>query len=198
MTILEQIQQMKAQGIADQDIIATLQEQGISPKAINDALSQDQIKNAIAPQDYEVPQAGQGYSTQEIPQGNYNQQYQDPGYYPQGSYSQQGYDTQNYSSSGTENIIEIAEQVFNEKISKIQEQLDSLNEFKTLAQVKIDTTAERVKKIEATIDKLQAAILQKVGSYGGTLESIKDEMSMMQNSFQKMVKHKVSKKKSKK
>ena len=35
------------------------------------------------------------------------------------------------------------------------------------------------------MDKLQLAILNKIGSYGKTLESIKKEMSMMQDSFGK-------------
>jgi len=46
---------------------------------------------------------------------------------------------------------------------------------------------ERIKSIEKIIDNLQISILKKVGSYGGNLESIKNEMSMMQDSFRKMV-----------
>jgi len=44
-----------------------------------------------------------------------------------------------------------------------------------------------LKRMEKTIDKLQMAILEKVGSYGRGLESIKKEMIMMQDSFGKMV-----------
>ena len=45
MGVLEQITQMKNQGIPDQEIVSNLQEQGVSPREINDALSQSQIKN---------------------------------------------------------------------------------------------------------------------------------------------------------
>ena len=89
--------------------------------------------------------------------------------------------------TNTDTIIEIAEQVFSEKVRKIQKQLEEMNEFKTLAQTKIEHATERLKRIEATIDKLQIAILEKIGSYGKSLESIKKEMSMMQDSFGKMV-----------
>jgi hypothetical protein len=34
---------------------------------------------------------------------------------------------------------------------------------------------------------LQIAILERIGSYGKNLESIKSEMEMMQNSFEKIV-----------
>jgi len=47
--------------------------------------------------------------------------------------------------------------------------------------------SERLKKIETTMDKLQIAILEKVGSYGQNLDGIRKEMSMMQDSFSKMV-----------
>ena len=48
MSVLEQITQMKNQGVPDDDIVKQLQEQGISPKAINDALNQAEIKKAVS------------------------------------------------------------------------------------------------------------------------------------------------------
>ena len=47
MAILDQVMQMKKQGFGDSEIITALQEQGINPKAISDALDQSQIKNAV-------------------------------------------------------------------------------------------------------------------------------------------------------
>jgi len=208
MGVLEQVTQMKNEGIPEQEIAGRLRQQGVSPREINDALNQAQIKNAVSdtgvsggmqpsvmssgsteqtsstysPQDSYIPQpqqAQQEYSSQQD-------------YYPQQDYYQEGgYDYGDYApeTNNTDTMIEIAEQVFSEKIKKMQKQLTEMNEFKTLAQTKIDSTAERLKKIETIIDKLQIAILDKVGSYGRSLETIKKEMSMMQDSFGKMVKH---------
>jgi len=96
-----------------------------------------------------------------------------------------------YAPSGgitdTDTMIEISEQVFSEKIKTIQKHVESMNEFKTLAETKIDHISARLKRIETVIDNLQATILNKVGAYGGGLETIKKEMSMMQDSFGKMV-----------
>lgn len=207
MGVLDQITQMKSQGIPDQEIVSNLQEQGVSPKEINDALSQSQIKNAVSnPENMgEMPPTGQNPPAPNQQPGNYVPQVQEmpelPGaeqetYAPQAQqeyapqqqefYQQDGY---NYPAEGvgSDTMIEIAEQVFSEKIKKIQKQVESINEFKTLAQTKIDNTANRVEKIETIIDKLQIAILEKIGSYGKNLESIKREMSMMQNSFGKVV-----------
>ncbi len=59
--------------------------------------------------------------------------------------------------------------------------------YKNNSQINIKQVKERKEKIENIIDKLQIAILEKVGSYGKNLEGIKKEMSMMQDSFSKMV-----------
>lgn len=87
----------------------------------------------------------------------------------------------------TDTTIEIAEQVFIEKIKNIQKKVEDLTEFKTLAEVRIENISDRLKRIEHTIDALQADILEKVGSYGRGIDSVKREMEMVQESFGKVV-----------
>jgi hypothetical protein len=197
MGVLEEITQMKEDGIPDEEISKKLQDQGISPKAVNDAFNQADIKNAVSNkgplegeefEGFQTPQPGGQSGTyapksQEIPESEtYSPQPEGQEYVPQ----QEGYD---YPSQGidTSTIIEISEQVFFEKIQKIQKQVEEISEFKAITESKIENISERVKKIETIIDKLQITILEKVGSYGNNLESIKKEMSMMQNSFGKIV-----------
>ncbi|MFH1325436.1 MAG: hypothetical protein ABIH49_01540 [archaeon] len=190
MGALEQIQQMRSQGIEDDEIIQKLQEQGVSPRAINDALNQAQIKQAVSGEeenmeDIPSPSSTPSYipKTQEVPQNT--QQYGD--YYSQNYYPQENYSEQPYTGTDTNTIIEIAEQVFMEKVQKIQDKTNELNEFKTISESKINNISERIKRIEAIMDKMQTAILEKIGSYGENLSSIKKEMSMMQDSFGKIV-----------
>ena len=87
----------------------------------------------------------------------------------------------------TDTMIEVSEQVFMEKNKPLQKKLDDMGEFRSLAQTKIDNISDRLRKIEAVIDRLQASILEKVGGYGHGLETVKKEMGMMQDSFGKMV-----------
>jgi len=55
MTILEEVSGMRSQGIPEEEIIKKLQDQGVSPKSINDALDQEKIKKAVSSEDeYEV------------------------------------------------------------------------------------------------------------------------------------------------
>ena len=140
----------------------------------NKKIRQKEIEETYTPQpNYPAPQYA--------PQQEYSENYA-----PQQNYPQETYES--YAPSYDSDVmIEIAEQVFLEKIKKIQKSVDEVSEFKTLAQVKIDDISERLRRIEAIIDKLQISILEKVGSYGKDLETTKKEMSMMQDSFRKVI-----------
>jgi DNA-binding transcriptional MerR regulator len=199
MGILEQVTQMRRENRSDEEIISALRNQGVSPRDINDALNHSQIKNAVsdirgddmpvpsppeeeqyAEQDYgaypqEPVQQSQGYPQNQV----YTPQPQ--AYYPQ----QEGYGQDYSPPNNTDTIVDIAAQVFEEKISEVSKKVDSTEEFKTLAGAKLEHLNERLKRIEAIIDKLQSAILEKIGAYGSNIESIKKEMSMMQDSFSK-------------
>jgi len=225
--VLDQVNQMKGQGLQDPDITSKLQEQGISPVAINNALSQSQIKQAVSKtedstknelqpmtsgkefsQAPKAQEAGQ-YSQAPTQQAPAEQEYQQPAQVPaqqaqydsppgqeeyyqdqpydQGEYSEEygGYDTGGAVGS-TDTLIEVAEQVFSEKSKEMKKEIRKITETKALSEVKLKQIDERIKRVEQVIDKLQMAILQKVGSYGNTLQGIKKEMSMMQDSFGKM------------
>ncbi len=168
----------------DDDIIQQLQEKGIPPKVINDALNNEQIKKAVS-DEYEAPTP----SDQEDNSQQQSQDYYTPDQNKQNNYAPQDYQETYDSSQGldTSTIIEIAEQVFSEKSQNVQRKVDDLTEFKAVINSKVDGISERLKRIEMMIDKLQISILEKIGSYGSNLENVKKEMSMMQDTFSKAV-----------
>jgi hypothetical protein len=136
-------------------------------------------------QDYYNPEdnsQNQGYPNPPVQGGNSQQEY-----YPQYNYDE--YSPQQAAGYGadTDSIIEIAEQVFSEKTKELQKQIEMMSEFATLAENKIENNTERIKRMEKMIDNLQIKILEKVGSYGENLNSVKKEMSMMQESFSKVL-----------
>jgi len=216
MGILDEIKNMKKMGMEEKEISNKLREKGVSPKSIEESFDQMKIKKAVSAEssedeemepsimegnsEYEInQQAAPLYTpkTQEIehnseefyaPKPNEEYDNQSYGNYNQEEYSpQETYEEQGGSSYDTSTFIEIAEQVFLEKIKKEQKQIISLNEFAILAETRISDHRERIKKIEEMLSKLQIAILEKIGSYGKNLDSIKNEMGMMQESFEKMV-----------
>jgi hypothetical protein len=222
MGILEDINNMKNQGMEEKDISKRLQDKGASPKAIEEAFNQIKIKKAVSaessgeegmepsimkgsskelvaptpqlyvPKTQEIGHDSEEFYSPQPPQQmpQFNEE-QTPGYgnYGMDEYSpQEGYaDANTGGAYDTDTVIEISEQVYSEKIKREQKQIESLNEFATLIEARISNDHERIKRIEEIIDKLQIAILEKIGTYGKNIESIKSEMGMMQESFEKMV-----------
>ena len=200
MGALEQVTQMRGQGIQDNQIIENLQQQGISPREIQDAMGQSQIKDAVAGEMPSSPQQTGGYTpkAQEIPESgipagteDYSQEYGQPSQeYVQDPYAAGGYD-QGYAQgpqvTDTDTLMEIAEQIFEEKIKKIRDQQEDMIEFKTLAQTKLENISERLKRMESNFDKMQLSILEKVSSFGKGIETTKKELEMVQDSFGKIV-----------
>lgn len=217
MGTLDEVTSLRGQGISDNEIIASLRGRGVSPKEISDALAQAQIKNAVGsaepgmegsimdagePGVTQAPSAGGEYAGETVEQTGYDNA---------GGVEQADYDTvgaeapqmgavdnygvgdagyaDDYGGYGgdTDTIIEVAEQVFIEKSKKMKKQLSENSEFKILAESKIEDISNRLRRIENSMDKLQSAILEKVGEYGSGLQSIKKEMDMMQDSFKKVV-----------
>jgi len=187
MGTLDQITQMKQQGMQEQDIINYLQTQGISPNEIQNVLNQSKIKDAVSAEEQmqQAPQQMEQYTgaAQEIPQENYQEEY-----YPQTNQYPPG------AEYGGDNSSEIAEQVFVSKMKPFEKQLSDLQEFKTINESKIQNIDDRLKRMEGIIDRLQIEILKEVGKYGTGLDSIKKEMGMMQDSFTKMISGKAKKK----
>lgn len=205
MALVNQIKEMQDQGMNDEQIAQKLQEQGFSPLDINQSLEQARIKSAVSSADeypiptpnnemqpsvMEMPQEQEQYPISEIeqlqqtqqPQTQQTQEYT-PQYPPYPQY-QQYQEYQPYQAN-TETITEIAEQIAQEKISALKKNLGNIEELKLKTERKIENIDERLKKIESIIDKLQAAILNKIGNYGENIEDIKEEMKMMQESFSK-------------
>jgi len=65
MGVFDQVTSMQQDGINDSEIIRSLQEQGISPKEIQDALSQSQIKQAIS-EESQIPEISPPTPNQEL------------------------------------------------------------------------------------------------------------------------------------
>jgi hypothetical protein len=205
MAALEQVTQLKGQGMSDEDIVANLQQQGLSPKEITDAINQANIKSAV------TGEAGAGYPAPEGPPAN-PEAGGAPGAVGAGGYApateemaaapaaDAGYAAGGeaayypaeggggYAASGADSgtMIDIANQVFSEKGKKIQDQVDDLNDFKTTAGTKVDAMDDRLKKIEKMIDTLQIKVLEKVSAFGKDIESTKKEVAMVEESVGKL------------
>lgn len=187
MPLIETVKQMQEQGIQDNEIIQRLKEEGHNMKDIDDALNQSRIKSAVY-EDSSQPEANQemqqSMMTQEIPQQDLSQMPQYPQYQ---QYPQETYYPQQTSPASNEMISEIAEQIVSEKTSEMKKIILSMSDFKAIVEARVSNIDERLKRIESIIDKLQMSILNKVGSYGQTIQDLKQELEATQDSFSKLI-----------
>ncbi|MBT4135376.1 hypothetical protein HOD75_02365 [archaeon] len=113
-----------------------------------------------------------------------------PSEYP--SYEDQPlqYDYPEYQApeySDIETINDIAEQIVEEKISKIRNQVSTATKFKEQSNLEIQQIKERLTKLENNFSELQMAILKKIGQYGEDIQNISKEMQTTQTSFAKVI-----------
>lgn len=174
MSVIEDIQRLRGEGRSDDEIAMVLQQQGIPPQLIYDAMSQSTIKDAVNSE----PQ--QEYSQNEM-QPSISQE-QQPQYAPYdqqgGGYAQQSQEYGQYSQQAlsAETIAEIAEQTITEKLSFLRTDLEKILSFKNSMDAKVEMLDERIKRIEKIIDRLQLSILQKVGEYLTNTNDLKNEL----------------------
>ncbi len=216
MPLIEKISQMQKQGISNEEIIKRLQDEGISPREISEALDQSKVKSTIEESAEEMQPSVMAYpSPPEFTPMPYNSQENAMQQYPQAAempmpgqmpmqeeqmtaeqlpqegyayqYPAQQYQEYSYAQPDTGTMTEIAEQIVNEKLQKIEKQISEITSFKTETSGKINNTDERLRRIEMLIDRLQASILGKIGEYGRNISDLKDEMLSTQDSFSKIL-----------
>ncbi|MBR9704360.1 hypothetical protein GOV12_03035 [Candidatus Pacearchaeota archaeon] len=212
MTTLEKVTQMKEQGISEPQIISLLKQEGVTPKEINDALTQAKIKSTVG--DNRDATKGEEYNNMRpsiIEDSNHpqqpepqpqNPQGQDPAYnepqayenYPSGQEyqnNQEYYPEYQGPSEGSSNDIalinDIAEQIVEEKSVELKKQVSESKIFENETKLELDKINNRLMKIENTLYELQIAIIKKVGEYGENIKNIKEEMSATQDSFSKIL-----------
>jgi len=121
---------------------------------------QEQVPNAPSQDDY----------YQETPQAYQQQDYYAP---------QAGVDV--------DTISEIAEQVTTEKLNEYKKQIGDIISFKNTIQDKVDDIDYRLKKIENAIDKLQQAIIGKIGEFGESNAMVHKDLDNLHNTVSKLM-----------
>jgi hypothetical protein len=236
---------MQKQGKSDTHIITQLQNEGVPPAEVNDAINQAKVKNAVSPPEQAKPQpSGQAPETgpspapapgehppafptaspsvvsapiEAFPQQPPQAAPQQPEIYPpqppqqpQQDYSvpqppqqpeppqqdyytpqPQGYSDQTqYPQSGNyeaDIISEIAEQIATEKLDDYKSTVGDLASFKNQIQNRTNDIDDRLKRIENSIDRLQQAILGKIGEFGESSAMIHKDLDNLHGTIAKLM-----------
>lgn len=212
MEVLDKVKMMKEDGFDDSQISQRLKKDGVSPKEVDEALDQSNVKSAVGtyedfspsyPQDVSQdsgsmypdfqPQSGRQNSEDKIeiePPIQYSSAPTQNVSYQNNSYAQQTEQYPQYQYAqpvDTEVISEIVEQIIEEKVREIKKNVDELMKFKVVLQGRTDNLNERLRMIEGSIDKLQSAVIGQVGNFGRNISDLKKEVHVTQESFSKIL-----------
>jgi len=167
--------------------------QGQMPQAPMPPQAQMPQAPAQAPPQAPMPQAGLPPAPMpteapmpQNPEVYPNEEEVDP-YYAQG---QQAYAEQDYypqEGLGTDTISEIAEQVAIEKINEYKEKTGDIVNFKNRMKEKVNDMDERLKRIENSIDKLQHAVIGKVGEFTENSSLIHKDLDNLHGTVKKLM-----------
>jgi uncharacterized protein YukE len=90
-------------------------------------------------------------------------------------------------STDTETISEIAEQIASEKIKEYTKKTGDIVSFQNQIQEKVSDIDERLKRIENGIDKLQQAIIGKIGEFGESTGAIHKDLENLHGTVSKLM-----------
>ena len=177
--------EMKSSIMSDQPEQATMQPPvaPTTPEAPAPPAASPEVYPPQAPaQDYPTPAPVAEYQppvAEVQPQDNYYQQT------PQ-AYSQQDYYAPS-SGMDSETISEIAEQVVTEALGKYKKKVGDIVSFKNSIQDKVGDIDDRLRRIEDTIEKLQQAIIGKIGEFGESNAMIHKDLDNLHGTVSKLM-----------
>ena len=156
---LQRIQQMRSQGIANDQIISQLQSEGYSSAQIFDGLNQADMTQAPGPV-MASPEPGPMVAEMEGP-------------------SDEGMDK--------ERVEEMVEAIIDERWEELMKNINKIVEWKGKTESRMTVIEEQVKSIKEDFYKLQAALVGKIGEYDQNILNVGMEIKAMEKVFQKVL-----------
>ncbi len=170
---LDTVLQLRSSGYANEQIVSTLQQQGLSSPEILDALNQ----------------------ADNSPAQDWQQQPQDPSFYPQQGFTQQpqqppeqmqqpAYTPPAYPPHDNERIEEVAEAIINEKWNDLLRDINKMAEWKDRAETRLVKIEQDLQNLKDGFQNLQRGILGKVQQYDQNIQNVGAEIKAMEKVFQ--------------
>lgn len=202
--VLDTIIELKKRGFSDAEIISQLRSMNYSAQEINDAINQIKIKSAVNEKEEMQPSIMQSAEEEAdksegeglpVPTPSKKKKIKaaamqyPPAYQPYAAaYQSETYEPQQAAAqTDIETIEEIAEEIVSEKFSEIRDKISGILDFRENVETRINNLNDRLKRIEASIDNLQAALLGKVQEYSQDIKSLGSEMHALEGAFGKIL-----------
>lgn len=174
-TPVEQVLTLQKQGMDNNQITQTLQQQGYTPQQVYDAMNQASVKGAVTQTPAEEIPPVEGMPPQPMPGAV-------P--LPQGGMP---LPPQAQPAGQDLGIEETVEAVVEEKWKDIEGTISKLNEWKGTADTRLTKFEQSMKDLKADMDNLHKAIVSKIGEYDQNILSVGTEIKAMEKVFSKVL-----------
>ena len=175
---MARIQEMKSQGLSNNQIIQALQRQGFSSTQIFDALSQTSVQPGAMPPSGPSPGMSYGMPTQALnsPAAGARRMEPPPMMMPQRSSFDSGSDTE-----------EMIEAIIDEKWNDMVADINKVISWKEATEARITKIEQQMNDLKDQFDKLHQAIVGKVGEYDQHVLEIGADVKAMEKVFSKVL-----------
>ncbi|MBT3406091.1 hypothetical protein HN419_02885 [Candidatus Woesearchaeota archaeon] len=185
-----QVMHFRSQGYSNNQIVQALQRDGFKVHEIYDALNQVDVKRGVQP----IPlEKGDKMVDNPIPPANVppppppggQQQYPDQGY----AYGTQYGGTAAFSDPYSQDVRteEMAESIIDEKWQDLIANVKRIVDWKEKTEQRMIALEEKFTLMKGDFDKLHSALLEKVGEYNKTIETVGTDVKAMEKVFSKML-----------
>jgi len=193
----DQINNMKQQGMTENQIIQTLQRDGYQSYQIFDAMNQAGLKPASSqPSDTIEPYPQASPETQIFPEPQLKPQ---QNFQPQASPPQQEYSNfqsqqmsmQNsqpgINESELDRMEEIAEAIIDEKWAELMKNIKKIIDWKERVETRMESIEKQIDSLKESMDGINNTLLQRMGEYDRNMTSVGTDVKAMEKVFQKML-----------
>ncbi len=167
---IDHVLAMRQQGLSNNQIIASLQRAGYPIDAINDALTQADIKEGIAPGASPPATA---------PGAPYGAAYTAYAPYPQAAAEA--------ASDIDERIQEVAEAIIDEKWSSLLESINAIADWKEKTEGRLMKIETQIQELKDNFDRLHEGVIGKISEYDKGIQNIGVEIKALEKVFQKIL-----------
>jgi len=181
---LEQVLQMRNQGLTNDQIIQNLQRYGYPLNLINNAINQADIKEGITTTQYQMGMdSPPPLSAVPMQQGQQQRQ-------QRSGHASSAFGSSHDSDVGVEEeerIHEVAEAIIEEKWSSLIENVSKILEWKDTAESRLTKMEQSIEELRHNFDKLHEGVLGRLGEYDTTMKDIGTELKALEKVFQKIL-----------
>ncbi len=186
-TPVNQVIEMRNQGLSNNQIIQNLQRQGYNSTQVYDALNQADMKGGVEPvsaDNMQSPEPEKPMPETPTPETqNYSQD-------QKGSYGDQEYAPQfneSYyqpSNIGTEELVE---SIIDEKWEDLVKDINKVIDWKNKTEARITKIEQNIENLKENFSQLQKAITGKVGEYDKHIQEVGTDIKALEKVFQKVL-----------